>query len=49
MNRLLPYWSIAINILLILGMLTDTVSHDGGGYSGYAALIDYLSDGIRFQ
>ena len=48
-HRLLPYWSIAINVLLILGMLTDAVSQDAGGHSAYAALIGYLSDGIRFR
>jgi hypothetical protein len=48
-HRLLPYWSIAINVLLILGMLTDTVSQDTGVHGTYAALIGYLSDGIRFR
>ena len=48
-NRLLPYWSIGINVLLILWMLTDTASHDVVRHSNYAALIDYLSDAIAFR
>ena len=48
--RFLPYWSIALNILLIMGLLTDTVARDaGGGHSPYAALIGYLSNGIGFR
>jgi hypothetical protein len=48
-HRLLPYWSIAINVLLILGMLTDTTSQDAAAHSPYAALIGYLGDAIWFR
>ena len=48
-NRLLPYWSIAINVLLILGMLTDTVSDEVSVHGAYAAVIGYIRDGIAFR
>ena len=42
-ERLLPYWSVAINTLLCLALLADSVGGSSPGRN-YAALISAVSD-----